>query len=200
MINFDDSVSKNRAKNNRNWPHTPDKPNRILIIQGPGSGKANLLLNLIEDQSDIDKIHFYAKDPYEVKYQYLIKTREKVGIDHHKDPRAYTEYSNDMHNVYKNISDYNPDPENEILIVFDDVIVDMIHNQKLNSIVTELFIRGRKLNISLVFITQSYFKVPKNVRLNTTHFFIAKIPNKRELQQIATNHLSDINPKDFINI
>ena len=200
MINFDDSVSENRAKNNRNWPHAPDKSNRILIMEGPGSGKANLLLNLIEDQSDIDKIYLYAKDPYEVKYQYLIKTCEKVGIDHHNNPRAYIEYSNDMHDVYKNISDYNPDPENEILIVFDDIFVDMIHNKKLNSIVTELFIRGRKLSISLVFITQSYFKVPKNVRLNTTHFFIAKIPNKRELQQIATNHLSDINPKDFINI
>ena len=65
---------------------------------------------------------------------------------------------------------------------------------------TELFIRGRKLNISLVFITQSYFKVPKDVRLNTTHFFIAKIANKRELQQIAINHSSDINTKDFANI
>ena len=73
-------------------------------------------------------------------------------------------------------------------------------NKKLNAIVTELFIRGRKLNISLVFITQSYFKVPKDVRLNTTHFFIAKIPNKRELQQIAINHSSDINTKDFANI
>ena len=105
-----------------------------------------------------------------------------------------------MYDVYKNIDDYNPDKENKILIVFDDMIADMIHNKKLNSIVTELFIRGRKLNISLVFITQSYFKVPKDVRLNTSHFFIAKISNKRELQQIAINHSSDINTKDFINI
>ena len=84
-----------------------------------------------------------------------------------------------MHNVYKNIDEYNPYKENKILIVFDDMIADMIHNKKLNSIVTELFIRGRKLNISLVFINQSYFKVPKDVRLNTKHFFIAKIQNKR---------------------
>ena len=77
-----------------------------------------------------------------------------------------------MHVVYKNIDEYNPDKENKILIVFDDMIADMIHNKKLNSIVTELFIRGRKLNISIVFITQSYFKVPKYVRLNTSHFFI----------------------------
>ena len=105
-----------------------------------------------------------------------------------------------MHDVYKNINDYNPDKENKILIVFDDTIADMIHNKKLYSIVTKLFIRGRKLNIYLVFITQSYFKVPKDVRLNTSHFFIAKIPNKRELQQIAINHSSDINTKDFVNI
>ena len=104
-----------------------------------------------------------------------------------------------MYNVYNNIDEYNPDKENRILIIFD-MTADMIHNKKLNSIVPELFIRGRKLNISLVFITQSYFKVPKDVRLNTTHFFIAKIPNKRELQQIAVNHSSDISTKDFINI
>ena len=108
--------------------------------------------------------------------------------------------SNDMLDVYKNINDYNPDNENKILIVFDDTIADMIHNKKLNSIVTKLFIRGRKLNIYLVFITQSYFKVPKDVRLNTTHFFIMKIPNKRELQQIAKNHSSDIDFKDFVKI
>ena len=100
-----------------------------------------------------------------------------------------------MHDVYKNIDDYNPDRENKILIVFD-MIADMINNKKLNSTVTELFIRGRKPNIYLVFITRSYFKGPKDVRLNTTHFFIMKIPNKRELQQIAISHSSE----DFINI
>ena len=84
-----------------------------------------------------------------------------------------------MQNVYKNIDEYNINKERKILIVFDDMIADMINNKKLNSIVTELFIRGRKLNISLVFITQSYFKVPEGVRLNTIHFFIMKIPNKR---------------------
>ena len=84
-----------------------------------------------------------------------------------------------MRNVYKNIDEYNLDKENKILIIFDDMIADMTDNKKVNSIVTELFIRGRKLNISLVFMTQSYFKVPKNVRLNTSHFFVAKIPNKR---------------------
>ena len=142
----------------------------------------------------------HAKDPYEDKYQFLIKKRENIGLKHFNDPKAFIEYSNDMHDVYKNIDHYNPDKENKILIVFDDMIADMINNKKLNSIVTELFIRGRKLNISLVFITQSYFKVPKDVRISTTHFFIMKIPNKRELQQIAINHSSDINTKDFTNI
>ena len=102
-----------------------------------------------------------------------------------------------MRNVHKNIDDYNPDKENKI--VFDDMIADMIQNKKLNWIVTKLFIRGRKLNASLVFITQSYFKVTKDVRPNTTHFFIKKILNKRELQQIAINHSSDISTKDLEN-
>ena len=145
------------------------------------------------------RVYLYAKNPYEAKYQYLIKIREKVGINLHNDPRAFTEYSNDMRDVHKNIGDYNPDPENKTSIVSDDMIADMINNRRLDSIVIELFISGRKLNISLVFITQSYFKVPEDVRLNTTHFFIAKIPNEKDLQKIAINHSSDISTKDFIN-
>ena len=155
---------------------------------------------MIHNQPYIDKIYLYAKDPYEAKYQFLINKRERVGINCLNDPKTFIEYFNDMHKVYKNIDNYNPKKENKILKVFDDMIADMIKNKELNSIVTELFIRGRKLNISLVFITQSYFKVPKNVRNNSTHFFIMKIPNKRELQQIAINHSSDINTKDFIEI
>ena len=200
MINFDDYVNENKTEHNKNYPYTPDHPYRILIIAGSGSEKTNVLLNLIENQPDIDKIYLYAKDPYEAKYQYLINKREGVGIDHFNDPKAFIEYSNDMHDVYKNIDEYNPDKENKILIVFDDMIADMINNKKLNSLATELFIRGRKLNTSLVFIMQSYFKVPKDVRLNTTHFFIVRIPHKRELREIAINHSSDINTKDFTNI
>ena len=197
MINFDDYVNENRTEHNKNWRYIPDKPYRIPIIGGSGSGKTNVLLNLIENQPDIDKIYLYAKDPYEAKYQYLINKREGVGIDHLNYPKAFIEYSNDKHDVYKNINYYNPNKENRILTVFGDMIADMIHNKKLDSIVTELFIRGRKLIIFLVFITQSYFKVPKDVRLNTTHFFIVKIPNKGELQQTATDHSSDINPKNL---
>ena len=109
-------------------------------------------------------------------------------------------YSNDMQDVCKNIEDYNSIKKRKVLIIFDNMIADMICNNKLNPIVTELFIRGRKLNISIVFITQSYFKVPKDVRLGSTHFFKMKIPNKRELQQTALNHSSDIDFKDFMNI
>ena len=140
------------------------------------------------------------KIPYKAKYQFLINRRESTGLKHFNDPKASIEYSNDIQDVYKNINEYNIDKKRKIMIVFNDMIADMINNKKLNSIVTELFIRCRKLNISLVFITQSYFKVPKDVRLNSTHFFIMKIPNKRELQQIALNHSSDINSKDFIKI
>ena len=142
----------------------------------------------------------YAKDPYEAKYQYLINAPEKVDLDHYDDPEAFIEYSNDMQGVYKNNDEYNIDKKRKILIVFDDMITDMINNKKLNLIVTGLFIRGRKLNISRVFITKSYFKVPKDARLNTTHFFITNIPSKSELQQIELNHSSDINTKEFINI
>ena len=101
-----------------------------------------VLLNLIENQPDIDKIYLYVKDSHEAKYQYLINKREGVGIDHFKDPKAFIEYLSDMHDVYRNIDKYNPDKENKILIVSDDLIADMIHNKKLNSTVTELFIRA----------------------------------------------------------
>ena len=180
MINFDECTNENKINHNPNWPYIPDHPYRILIVGGSESGKTNTLLNLINNQPDIHKIYLYAKDPYEDKYQILIKKRESVGLKHFIDPKAFIEYSNDMHDVYENINDYNPDKENKISIVFDDMIADMIDNKKLNSIVTELFIR--------------------DVRLNTTHFFIMKIPNKRELQQIAIDHSSNINTKVFIKI
>ena len=136
MINFDDYVNENKTKHNKNWPYIPDHPYRILIIGGSGTGKTNALLNLINNQQDIDKIYLYAKDPYEDKYQYLINKRESVGLKHFNDPKAFIEYSNDMHDIYKNINDYNHDKENKILIVFDDMTADMIHKKKLDSIVT----------------------------------------------------------------
>ena len=105
-----------------------------------------------------------------------------------------------MNDVYENIDLYNPNRKRKILIVFDHMIADIMTNKKFQSIIKELFIRCRKINISLVFITQSYFPVPKDIRLNSTHYFIMKINNKRELQNIAINHSADIDYKDFIKI
>ena len=144
------------------YPYHPYRIIIIILIGDSGSGKTNALLNLINNQPDIDKIYLYAKDPYEAKYQFLINKRESTGLKHFNDPKAFIEYSNDMQDVYKNIDEYNTDKERKILIVFDDMIADMINNKKINSIITKLFIRDRKLNISLVFITQLYFKVPKD--------------------------------------
>ena len=105
-----------------------------------------------------------------------------------------------MDDVYSNIDDYNPRRKRKILIVFDDMIVDIMTNKTFQAIIKELFIRCRKLNISLIFITRSYFKVPKDVRLNSTHYLIMKIHNKRELQNIAFDYSADIDYKDFLKI
>ena len=126
-------------------------------------------LNLIKEQDDIDKIHLYAKDLGEPKYEFLIKKRENAGTKHLKDSKSFTECSNTMDEVYKNIADYNPSRKRKILIVFDDMVADIVTNKKFQAIIKELFIRRRKFNISLVFIMQSYFSVPKDVRLNSTH-------------------------------
>ena len=99
-----------------------------------------------------------TKDQYEAKYQYLINKREGVDIDHFSDPKAFIEYSNDMRDVYKNIGEYNPDKENKILIVVDDMIADIIHNKKLDSVVTELFIRGRTSDISNLYINYNIYR------------------------------------------
>ena len=139
-MNFDDYVSEIRTKHNLNWPYTPDHPYRMLIIVGSGSAKTNVLLNLMENQPDIDKIYLYTKDLYEAKYQYLINILEKVSLDHFDDPKAFIEYSSDIHDVYKNRNEYNPNEDRKILIVFDDMIADIINNKKLDSTVTKLFI------------------------------------------------------------
>ena len=130
MINFYEYVNENKTEHNKNWPYTPDHPYRILIIRGSRSRKT-VLLNLIENQPDIDKIDLYAKDPYEAKYQHLINKTEGVGLNHFLDSKAFIDYSNDMHNVYKNINCYKPNKANKILIVFDGMVADMIQNKKL---------------------------------------------------------------------
>ena len=156
MINFDEYTNENKIEHNSKWSYIPDHPYRILIVGGSGPGKTNALLNLIDNQPNIDKIYLYAKDSYEAKYQYLINKREKVGQNHFDDPKAFIKYSNEMQDVYKNIEDYNPRKNRKVLIIFDDMIADMINNKKLNRIVTELFIRGRKLNISISILGNKY--------------------------------------------
>ena len=127
----------------------------------------------------------------------------KMWIKNLDEPSAFIEYSNTIDDIYSNIDDYNPKRKRKILVVFDDVLADSMTNKRFQAIIKELFIRCRiisLLNISLVFITQYYFRVPKDVRLNSTYFLIMKIHNKRELQQIAIDHSADIDYKDFLRI
>ena len=131
------------------------------------------MLNFINNEPDIDKIYLYAKDMYKAKYELLINKRENARWKYFNDSKAFVEYSNDMYDIYKNIEEYNQNKKGKILIIFDDMIAHILSNKKLN-----------RIN-SYVFITQSYFAVPKNVRLNSTHYFVMKIPNERTLQQIA---------------
>ena len=122
MINFDDIVSENKTKHNKNWPYIVDHSYIILIVGGSGSGKTNALINLINEQNDIDKIYLYARDLSEPKYEYLIKKREDAGIKHLNNPNAFIECSNTMDDVYDNINDYNSNRRRKTLIVFDDMI------------------------------------------------------------------------------
>ena len=148
----------------------------------------------------IDKVYLYAKDFSEPNYEYLIKNRENVEIKHVNNLKTFIECSNTIDDIYENIDDYNPTGKRKLLIIFDDMIADIMTNKNFQAIIKNLFIRCRKLNISLVFITQSYFSVPKDVRLNCTHYFIMRINNKKELQNIAINHSVEIDYKDFMKI
>ena len=153
MFNLDDITNRNNKEHNEKWLYIPDYSYRILITGGSGLGKTNALLNLIKEQDDIDKIYLYARDLSEPKYQFLIKRREDVGIKHLNDPQAFIEYSQCMDDVYINIDDYGPNRNRKILIVYDDMIADIMTNKTFQAMIKELFIRCRKLNLSLVFIT-----------------------------------------------
>ena len=152
MINFDDVTKENTKEHNSSWPKVPDHPYRMLIIEGFGSEKTNSLFNLISQQPDIDKKFLYVKDPYKAKYPFLIDKRGSTGLKHLNDSKAFIEYSNDMDDIYKNIEECNPNKKRNLLIAFDDMIANMLNNKRLNTIVIELFIRVRKLNISFAFI------------------------------------------------
>ena len=139
------------------------------------------MLNLIKEQSDIDNIYLYAKNLSEPKYEFLIKKREDAAIQHLTDSNAFIECSSAMGDVYENIDEYNPNRQRKILIVFDDMIADIMTSKTFQAVIKELFIRCRKLNTSLVFIAQSHFSVSEVVRLNSTHYLIMKINNRKEL-------------------
>ena len=193
MLNLD-KICNNKS-DDKNWPF------RMLIIGPSGSGKTNALLNLIQNLNEtkpVDIIYLYAKDLSEPKYEFLINNRKNAGIKHFNDSTAFTEYSNDMDNVFTNIDDYNKKRKRKALIVFDNMIADIMSSKKFKAIIKELFIRCRKLNIFIVFITRSYFRTPKDARLNSTHYVIMKIQSKKELQNIAQENSRDINFKDFL--
>ena len=129
-------------------------------------------------------MYLYCKDLDEGKYKLLINKREQAGIKILNDPTAFIEYSSSMDDILDNIEDYNKKRKRKILIVFDDMISQVMSDKKVQQILKELFIRCRKLNISLCFLTQSYFSVPKDVRLNCTHYIIFTLNNKREFQRL----------------
>ena len=164
------------------------------------------MLSLIKEQNYhnvIDKIYLYARDLSQPKYQFLIKNwrkRQDAGIKNVNNPNAFILCSNTMDDVYKDIDNYNPKRDKKVLVVFDNMVAGIVTNKEFQAIIKKLFVRCRKLYISLVFITQSYFSVPKYVRLNSTHYLIMKINNKRELQNIAINHSADIDYQDFKKI
>ena len=170
----------------------------MLIIGPSGSGKTNTLLHLIEKFHPIDKIYLYAKDTDEEKYQYLINKREQVRIKNLNNPHAFIEYSSDMNDVLEDINNYNKNRNKKVLIIFDNMIADIMRSEKFKAIVKEIFIRCRKLNISIVFITQSYFRTPKDARLNSTHYILMKISNKKELKSIAEENSGHLDLKIYI--
>ena len=196
MLNLDDIVSnKKKSSSQRNgWSF------RMLIIGPSGSGKTNTLLHLINNFHPIDKIYLYGKDTDEKKYQYLINKREQAGIKNLNDPHAFIEYSNDMNDVLYDINNYNKNRVKKVLIIIDDMIADIMRSEKFKAIVKELFIRCRTLNISIVFITQSYFRTPKDARLNGIYNILIKIGNKKELKSIAEENSGHLDFKDFLKI
>ena len=185
MLNLDYIISNKKENKDNHWLF------RMLLIGPSGSGKTNTSLHLINNFHPFDKIYLYAKDTDERKYQYLINKREQAGIKNLNDPHTFIEYSNDMNDVLDDINNYNKNGDKKVLIIFDDMIADIMRSKKFKAIV---FIRCRKLNISIVFITQSYFRTPKDSRLNSTHYILMKIGSKKELKSIAEDY------KDFLKI
>ena len=196
MLNLDNIVSNKKKSSSKN----DDWPLKMLIIGPSGLGKTNTLLHLIGKFHLIDKTYLYAKDTDEEKYQYLINKREQAGLKKLNDPHAFIEYSDDMNDVLEDINNYNKKRDKKVLIIFDDMIAHIMRSEKFKAIMKELFIRWRKLNISVVFITQSYFITPKDARLNSTHYILMKIGNKKKLKSIAEENSGHLDFKDFLKI
>ena len=194
MLNLNNIVGNKKIKEDNDWPF------RMLIIGPSGSGKTNTLLHIINNLHPIDKIYLYVKDIDEKKYQFLVNKREQAGIKNLNDPHAFIEYSNDMDDVLDDINNYNKNRDKKVLIVFDDMIADIEYNKKFKRIIKELFYRARKINVSIVFITQSYFRALKDARLNITYYILMKIGNKKELRRIAEEKSGHLDYKDFLKI
>ena len=196
MLNLD-KICNNKSDEDE------DCPFRMLIIGPSGSGKTNTLLHLVNNlnkTTPVDKIYLYAKDLAEPKYEFLINNRKNAGIKHFNDPTVFIEYSDNINDVYADISNYNKKRENKVLIVFDVMIADIEYNKNFKKIIKELFYRGRKMNISIVFITQCYFRPLKDARLNSTHYTLMKIGNKKELRSIAEEKSENVGYKDFLKM
>ena len=148
----------------------------------------------------IDKIYLNAKDIDERKYQFLINKREQGGLKNLNDFKAFIEYSNDMSDALDDINNYNKNRDKKVLIVFDDMIADIEYNKKFKRIIKELFYRARKINVSIVFITQSYFRALKDARLNSTHYILMKIDTKKDLKSIVEEKSCNLDYKDFLKI
>ena len=196
MLNLGNIVSnKNTSSSEDN-----DWPFRMLIIGPSGSGKTNTLLHLINNLHPIDKIYLYAKDIHEPKYEYLINKKEQAGIKNLNDLHAFIEYSDDMNYVLDDINNYNKNRDKKVLIVLDDMIADIEYNKNLKRIIKELFYRARKINVSVVFITQFYFRALKDARLNSKHYVLMKIGNEEELKRIAEEKSGHFDYKDFLKM
>ena len=182
MLNLDNIVSNKNTSfsEHNNWPF------RMLIIGPSGSGKTNTLLHLTNKLHPMDKNDLYVKDLNEPKHEYLINKREQAGIKNLNDPHVFIEYSDDMNGVLDDINNYN---KNTIK-----------YNKNFKRIIKELFYRARKINVSIVFITQSYFRALKDARLNSTHYILMKVGNIKELKRIAEEKSGHLDYKDFLEM
>ena len=182
MLNLDNIVSNKNTSfsEHNNWPF------RMLIIGPSGSGKTNTLLHLTNKLHPMDKNYLYVKDLNEPKHEYLINKREQAGIKNLNDPHVFIEYSDDMNGVLDDINHYN---KNTIK-----------YNKNFKRIIKELFYRARKINVSIVFITQSYFRALKDARLNSTHYILMKVGNIKELKRIAEEKSGHLDYKDFLEM